>query len=70
VRRHLGEVLLKLERPREAVEQWERALAFVFPERPALARRLQQLLSQLARTESAGKTAPVAEPDPENEETP
>ena len=68
VRRHLGEVLLKLERPREAVEQWERALAFVFPERKALARRLQQLQSQLARKENEGKAGPDPDVDPDGPE--
>ena len=68
VRKHLGEVLLKLDRPREAVEQWERALAFVFPERKALARRLQQLQSQLARKENEGKAGPDPDIDPDGPE--
>lgn len=70
VRKHLGEVLLKLERPREAAEQWERALAFVFPERSALARRLQQLQAQLARTAPVARIEePSAEP-PDQEDRP
>ncbi len=73
VRRHLGEVLLKLDRPREAAEQWERALAFVFPERAALARKLQKLQADLARQDKAGRTArplepAAAEPEPPDPE--
>jgi tetratricopeptide (TPR) repeat protein len=68
VRRHLGEVLLKLDRPREAVEQWERAMAFVFPERTVLARRLQQLQTQLARKDSTAKPAPKDEPEADRDE--
>lgn len=68
VRRHLGETLLKLNRPREAAEQWERALAFVFPERAELARRLQKLLAELAREEGSRVGEPEPEPVPAPEE--
>ncbi|HJW08058.1 MAG TPA: tetratricopeptide repeat protein [Holophagaceae bacterium] len=65
VRRHLGEVLLKLSRPDEAAEQWERALAFAFPDRPALEKKLEQLrLDQAKRHEAAVKdTGDDAEDD-------
>lgn len=48
-RMHLGEVLLKLNRPEEAVEQWERALAFIFPERAVLDKRLANLRADIAK---------------------
>lgn len=73
VRRHLGEVLLKLDRAREAAEQWERALAFVFPDRAALARRLQKLQAELARKEKGKVPRPVepaADPDDAEPEDP
>jgi Flp pilus assembly protein TadD len=66
VRRHLGEVLLKLDRPREAAEQWERALAFVFPERKELAQKLQKLQAQLARKEGNVNAVPLSDPDPDS----
>ena len=62
VRKHLGEVLVKLERLPEAAEQWERALAFVFPERAALAKRLSELRARIARAQAA--TPEAAEPAP------
>jgi Flp pilus assembly protein TadD len=49
VRKHLGEALLKLGRRAEAAEQWERALAFSFPDRKALEKRLALLRTELAR---------------------
>ncbi|GLH68547.1 hypothetical protein GETHPA_00800 [Geothrix rubra] len=60
VRKHLGEVLLKQGKLEEAAEQWERALAFVFPDRPALEKRLGDLRLRIAK-EQARK---VAEPAP------
>ena len=62
VRKHLGEVLVKLDRLPEAAEQWERALAFVFPERAALAKRLSELRARIARAHVA--TPEAAEPTP------
>ena len=54
-RKHLGEALLKLNRPEEAVEQWERALAFVFPDRPALDKRLAELRADIAKRNALPK---------------
>ncbi len=54
-RMHLGEVLLKLNRPEEAVEQWERALAFIFPERAVLDKRLANLRADIAKRAALAK---------------
>ncbi|HZU52647.1 MAG TPA: tetratricopeptide repeat protein [Holophagaceae bacterium] len=54
VRQHLGEVLLKLEKPDEAITQWERALAFAFPGRDALEKRLDDVRAQQAKAKAAG----------------
>ncbi len=54
-RKHLGEALLKLNRPEEAVEQWERALAFVFPDRAALDKRLTELRADIAKRNALPK---------------
>lgn len=71
VRKHLGEVLLAQGKLAEAAEQWERALAFVFPDRPALEKRLGDLRIRLAR-DSAKKAeeapAPAPAPDEDEEE--
>lgn len=63
VRKHLGEVLLAQGKVREAVEQWERALAFPFPDHAALEKRLGVLKVQLAKQEAEGKAEPEAEPE-------
>lgn len=63
VRKHLGEVLVKQGKLAEAAEQWERALAFVFPDRPALEKRLGDLRIRLAR-EQARKAEEVLAPTP------
>lgn len=76
VRKHLGEALLMLGRRAEAAEQWERALAFSFPDRKTLEKRLAALRAELARE---GHPVPAGEvparpSDPEegdgNEEAP
>ncbi len=54
-RMHLGEVLLKLNRPEEAVEQWERALAFIFPGRATLDKRLADLRADIAKRNALAK---------------
>jgi tetratricopeptide (TPR) repeat protein len=54
VRQHLGEVLLKLDKPDEAITQWERALAFAFPGRDALEKRLDDVRAQRAKMKAAG----------------
>ncbi|MBK8726698.1 MAG: tetratricopeptide repeat protein [Holophagaceae bacterium] len=65
VRKHLGEALLKLGRRGEAAEQWERALAFSFPGRKQLEKRLSELRAQLAREGGPAAAGEVpAKPDP------
>ena len=54
VHRHLGEALLKLDRLQEALDEWERALAFAFPQRKQLEDQVQSLRTRLAKTRSAG----------------
>jgi len=67
VHKHLGETLLKLERLQEALDEWERALAFVFPERKELEKQVQDLRTRVARSlrpaaeEDAGAPPPAAE---------
>ena len=73
VRRHLGEVLVKQGKLAEAAEQWERALAFVFPDRLALEKRLGELRVRLAReraqkVEDAQTPAPDATPDDDEDQ--
>ncbi len=53
VRKHLGEVLVKQGKLSEAAEQWERAMAFVFPERAALEKRLGDLRIRIAKEQAA-----------------
>ena len=74
VRKHLGEVLVKQGKLVEAAEQWERALAFVFPDRAALEKRLGDLRiriakEQAAKLEATGSqpVAPVVGPDDDEE---
>ncbi len=69
IRRHFGEVLLKLDRPTEALEQWERALAFVFPGRSELEKRTQELRIAVAKRrmqQEVVEEEPM-EPEPEGE---
>jgi tetratricopeptide (TPR) repeat protein len=75
VRSHLGEVLVKQDKLVEAAEQWERALAFVFPERSGLEKRLGELRIRIAREQAAKaessaapETAPAASSDDEEED--
>jgi tetratricopeptide (TPR) repeat protein len=49
IRKHLGEVLLKLDRREEALEQWERALAYAFSDRKELEERARKLRVEVAR---------------------
>jgi tetratricopeptide (TPR) repeat protein len=62
IRKHLGEALLKLDRPQEAIEQWESALAFAFPEREKLEDRIKKL-----KTDIAKKALAEIEPDEDAE---
>ena len=74
IRKHLGEVLLKLDRPQEALEQWERALPFAFPGREALEAQAEKLRIELAKKErGAGERPPsrkTAEDSAPEEEIP
>lgn len=58
IRQHLGEVLLRLDRPQEALEQWERALAYAFPNRKELEEKVQKLRTELARKATPSTAAP------------
>jgi len=64
VRSHLGDVLLKQGKLTEAAEQWERALAFVFPERSVLEKRLGDLRVRIAKEAAAKLEAATAEAEP------
>ena len=60
VRKHLGEVLVKQGKLAEAAEQWDRALAFVFPDRAVLEKRLGDLRIRIAKEQAAKlDTAPL-----------
>lgn len=48
VHKHLGETLLNMGRMEEALEHWERALAFAFPDRKKLAEKVARLKTELA----------------------
>lgn len=61
VRKHLGEVLLAQGKLAEAAEQWDRALAFVFPDRTALEKRLGDLRVRIAKEQALKlDTAPTS----------
>ena len=62
VRKHLGEVLVKQNKLVEAAEQWDRALAFVFPERSALEKRLGELRVRIAKEQATKVESPAAPP--------
>lgn len=66
VRMHLGEVLLSQGKLEEAASQWERALAFVFPERAALEKRLSDLRLRIAKKEARAVADP-ADPSSSND---
>jgi tetratricopeptide (TPR) repeat protein len=57
-RKHLGEVLMKQGKLTEAAEQWDRALAFVFPDRLALEKRLGDLRVRIAKEQALKLEAP------------
>jgi Flp pilus assembly protein TadD len=61
VRKHLGDVLVKQGKLAEAAEQWERAMAFVFPERPVLEKRLGELRIRIAKDQAAKAEAPATQ---------
>ena len=71
VRKHLGEVLVKVGKLAEAAEQWERALAFAFPDRKDLEKRLAELRARIAREQAArpqDPSSPQVDPDPDDDE--
>jgi len=57
VHRHLGEALLHLDRLQDALDEWERALAFAFPQRKQLEDQVQSLRTRLAKSRSASDAA-------------
>lgn len=67
--KHYGEVLLKLDRPEEALAQWERAMAYVFSNRNELEKRIRDLRVVLAKREAALDAEDALPPeDPELED--
>jgi len=64
---HFGEVLLALGRQTEALEQWERALAFAFPQRSMLGKRAQQLRAALLQASPEPSEPPDAPDGPEED---
>lgn len=64
IRKHLGEVLLRQGKLEEAADQWERALAFVFPDHADLEKRLGDLRLRIAKDQAQK----VVEPAPESED--
>lgn len=74
VRKHLGEVLVKQGKLAEAAEQWDRALAFVFPDRAVLEKRLGDLRIRIAKEQAAKldtaplQVAPPAKPDDDEDD--
>ncbi len=64
VRKHLGEVLVKQGKLVEATEQWDRALAFVFPDHAALEKRLGDLRIRIAKEQAAKLEAPATTASP------
>lgn len=71
-RKHLGEALLAQGRLEEALEQWDRALAYAFPERKALEERARELRTQIAKKHAdaiqAKSEEPAEMPEPDLEE--
>jgi len=69
IRKHLGEVLLQLDRKEEALEQWERALAYAFSDRKALEEKARKLRVELARQQqNPGNDSAPTEPGPDDED--
>jgi tetratricopeptide (TPR) repeat protein len=55
---HLGEALLKLDRLQDALDEWERALAYAFPQRKELEQQAQALRVRLARSNPENQGGP------------
>lgn len=74
IRKHLGETLLSLGRLEEALDQWERALAYAFTDRKALEARARELRTRIAKkryeTAQPSPEEPTAALEPELEEGP
>jgi len=74
IRKHLGETLLSLGRLEEALEQWERALAYAFPDRKALEVRARELRTRIAKKRHEAALAdpdePIEPPEPDFDEDP
>jgi tetratricopeptide (TPR) repeat protein len=66
VHRHLGEALVKLDRLQEALDEWERALAFAFPQRKQLEDQVQSLRTRMAKSRSASDDTEAAQADDDN----
>jgi tetratricopeptide (TPR) repeat protein len=73
-RKHLGEALLALGRLEEALEQWERALAYAFPDRKGLEERARELRTRIAKklaeAGQADSEEPSEMPEPDLDEDP
>lgn len=67
VHKHLGEVLLKQDRLQDALDEWERALAFAFPERKALEEQVQNLRTRLAKAQAANPNGEGGEDEGEDD---
>ena len=67
VHRHLGEALVKLNRLQDALEEWDRALAFAFPERKALEDQARELRTRIAKSRTL-QVQPEPEPGPADAE--
>jgi len=65
IHKHLGETLLKLERLQDALDEWERALAFVFPDRKDLEKQVVDLRTRIARNRAAAAAEAAPEPAPD-----
>jgi len=68
IHKHLGEVLLKQGRLQEALDEWERALAYVFPERRNLEKQVLDLRTRAARSRRAAADAAAPAEAPAEEE--
>jgi tetratricopeptide (TPR) repeat protein len=70
IRKHLGEALLKLDRPQEALEQWERAMAFASTDRKGLEGRVSKLRTELAKKalEENGPGRPDSDSDSDDDD--
>jgi len=64
VHRHLGETLLKLDRLQDALDEWDRALPFAFPQRKALEEQAQALRTRLAKSRSEEALGDAQPADP------